>query len=93
MIPFRTSCCFGLGVIRLSQVSQSSRCCKRSVGGKACGNIKPWAIASRDECDDYCVACQSIQLVTTESEPADIAAMVQRGPLFKKELQTALIRE
>ena len=63
------------------------------VGGTTYGSIKPWAAASRNERTDYCVACQAIQLVTAESEPADIAAMVRRGLLFDKDLRKAPISE
>ena len=89
----RTSCCFALGSLRLSQVPRKDGRCKRLVCGKACGNIKPWAFASPDECDDYCVACQAIQMVTPGDETADIAAMTKRGPLYNQKLKPRVLRE
>ena len=45
------------------------------------------------ECNDYCVACQAIQMVTPEDEPADIAAMTKRGPLYNQKLKPRVLRE
>ena len=89
----RTSCCFALGKLRINQVPRKGGRCKRLICGKACGNIKPWAFASPDECEDYCVACQAIQMVTPEDETADIAAMTKRGPLYNQELKPTILRE
>ena len=77
----------------LGKVPQSPRRCKHLICGKACGNIKTWAVASPDECDDYCVACQAIQMVTPEDETADIAAMTKRGPLYNQKLKPRVLRE
>ena len=89
----RISCCFALGELRINQVPRKGGRCKRLICGKACGNIKPWAFASSDECEDYCIACQAIQLVTPGRETADIAVMTKRGPLHNQALKQTILRE
>ena len=91
----QTSCCFGVGLLRRDFSCSTARC-TRSVGDTPCGGIKPWAVASKDELGDCCIACQTSLLVMPDLKPDDsacIATMVRRGPLFNKDLQKILIRE